>query len=142
MQSKSNMKLTQHFTLEEFVNSDTAKRKHIDNTPSANAIKNIQALCQEVLEPARIEYGRAMIISSGYRSEQLNKAVGGAKNSQHMTGCAADIVCSDPEKLFEIMRKGKFDQLLWEHKGKTQWLHVSYRPNGVNRQQAIDNYQA
>jgi hypothetical protein len=136
------MKLTEHFTLAEFVNSDTAKRKRIDNTPSANAIKNIQALCQEVLEPARIEYGRAMIISSGYRSEQLNKAVGGAKNSQHMTGCAADIVCSDPEKLFEIMRKGKFDQLLWEHKGKTQWLHVSYRPNGVNRQQAIDNYQA
>jgi hypothetical protein len=136
------MKLTEHFTLAEFVNSDTAKRKRIDNTPSANAIKNIQALCQEVLEPARIEYGRAMIISSGYRSEQLNKAVGGAKNSQHMTGCAADIVCSDPEKLFEIMRKGKFDQLLWEHKGKTQWLHVSYRPNGVNRQQAVDNYQA
>jgi hypothetical protein len=136
------MKLTEHFTLAEFVNSDTAKRKRIDNTPSANAIKNIQALCQEVLEPARIEYGRAMIISSGYRSEQLNKAVGGAKNSQHMTGCAADIVCSDPEKLFEIMRKGKFDQLLWEHKGKTQWLHVSYSPNGVNLQQAIDNYQA
>jgi hypothetical protein len=136
------MKLTQHFTLEEFVYSDTAKRKRIDNTPSANVLKNIQALCQEVLEPARIEYGRAMIISSGFRSEQLNKAVGGAKNSQHMTGCAADIVCSDPERLFEILGKGKYDQLLWEHSGKTQWLHVSYKPGGKNRQQAIDNYQA
>ena len=136
------MKLTSHFTLSEFTYSETAQRKNIDNTPSPNAIANIKALCEEVLEPAREEYGRAMIISSGYRSEQLNKAVGGAKNSQHMTGCAADIVCSDPEKLFEIMRKGKFDQLLWEHKGKTQWLHVSYKPGGVNRQHAIDNYQA
>jgi hypothetical protein len=137
------MKLTEHFTLAEFVNSDTAKRKHIDNTPSPNAIANIKALCEEVLEPAREEYGRAMIISSGYRSEQLNKAVGGAKTSQHMTGCAADIVCSEPRRLFDIIKaNGKFDQLLWEHAGKTQWIHVSYKPNGKNRQQANDNYKA
>lgn len=137
------MKLTQHFTLEEFVYSETATRKHIDNTPSANAIRSIKALCEDVLEPAREEYGKAMIISSGYRSEQLNKAVGGAKNSQHMTGCAADIVCSEPKRLYEILKEqGNFDQLLWEHAGKTQWLHVSYKPNGKNRQQAIDNYKA
>jgi hypothetical protein len=84
-----------------------------------------------------------MIISSGYRSEQLNKAVGGAKTSQHMTGCAADIVCSEPRRLFDIIKaNGKFDQLLWEHAGKTQWIHVSYKPNGKNRQQANDNYKA
>jgi hypothetical protein len=137
------MKLTQHFTLEEFTYSETAKRKNIDNTPSPNAIANIKALCEEVLEPAREEYGRAMIISSGYRSEQLNKAVGGAKTSQHMTGCAADIVCSEPRRLFDIIKaNGKFDQLLWEHAGKTQWIHVSYKPNGKNRQQANDNYKA
>lgn len=137
------MKLTQHFTLEEFTYSETAKRKNIDNTPSPNAIANIKALCEEVLEPAREEYGRAMIISSGYRSEQLNKAVGGAKTSQHMTGCAADIVCSEPRRLFDIIKaNGKFDQLLWEHAGKTQWLHVSYKPNGKNRKQANDNYKA
>jgi hypothetical protein len=137
------MKLTQHFTLEEFTYSETAKRKNIDNTPSPNAIANIKALCEEVLEPAREEYGRAMIISSGYRSEQLNKAVGGEKTSQHMTGCAADIVCSEPRRLFDIIKaNGKFDQLLWEHAGKTQWIHVSYKPNGKNRQQANDNYKA
>jgi hypothetical protein len=137
------MKLTQHFTLEEFTYSETAKRKNIDNTPSPNAIANIKALCEEVLEPAREEYGRAMIISSGYRSEQLNKAVGGAKTSQHMTGCAADIVCSEPRRLFDIIKaNGKFDQLLWEHAGKTQWIHISYKPNGKNRQQANDNYKA
>ena len=137
------MKLTQHFILEEFVYSETATRKHIDNTPSANAIRSIKALCEDVLEPARVEYGKAMIISSGYRSEQLNKAVGGAKNSQHMTGGAADIVCSEPRRLFDIIKaNGKFDQLLWEHAGKTQWIHVSYKPNGKNRQQANDNYKA
>jgi hypothetical protein len=137
------MKLTKHFTLEEFTYSETAKRKNIDNTPSPNAIANIKALCEEVLEPAREEYCRAMIISSGYRSEQLNKAVGGAKTSQHMTGCAADIVCSEPRRLFDIIKaNGKFDQLLWEHAGKTQWIHVSYKPNGKNRQQANDNYKA
>ena len=137
------MKLTSHFTLSEFTYSETAQRKNIDNTPSPNAIANIKALCEEVLEPAREEYGRAMIISSGYRSEQLNKAVGGAKTSQHMTGCAADIVCSEPRRLFDIIKaNGKFDQLLWEHAGKTQWIHVSYKPNGKNRQQANDNYIA
>jgi hypothetical protein len=137
------MKLTQHFTLEEFTYSETAKRKNIDNTPSPNAIANIKALCEEVLEPAREEYGKAMIISSGYRCEELNKAVGGAKTSQHMTGCAADIVCSEPRRLFDIIKaNGKFDQLLWEHAGKTQWIHVSYKPNGKNRQQANDNYKA
>ena len=137
------MKLTSHFTLSEFTYSETAQRKNIDNTPSPNTIANIKALCEEVLEPAREEYGRAMIISSGYRSEQLNKAVGGAKTSLHMTGCAADIVCSEPRRLFDIIKaNGKFDQLLWEHAGKTQWIHVSYKPNGKNRQQANDNYKA
>lgn len=137
------MKLSLHFTLSEFTYSETAQRKNIDNTPSPNAIANIKALCEEVLEPAREEYGRAMIISSGYRSEQLNKAVGGAKTSHHMTGCAADIVCSEPRRLFDIIKaNGKFDQLLWEHAGKTQWIHVSYKPNGKNRQQANDNYKA
>jgi hypothetical protein len=137
------MRLSQHFTLEEFVYSETAIRKGIDNYPTNEAITNLLMLCRDVLEPAREEYGKAMIISSGYRCEELNRAVGGAKTSQHMTGCAADIVCSEPRKLFDIIkRQGKFDQLLWEHSGKTQWLHVSYKSNGKNRQQAIDNYQA
>lgn len=137
------MTLTHHFDLNEFVYSETAERKGIDNYPDNIAITNLLLLCRDVLEPAREEYGKAMIISSGYRCQQLNNAVGGAKNSQHMTGCACDIVCSEPRRLFEIFKKqGNFDQLLWEHSGKTQWLHVSYKPHGGNREQAIDNYQA
>lgn len=137
------MKLTHHFDLSEFVYSETAERKGIDNYPDNTAIANLLLLCRDVLEPAREEYGKAMIISSGYRCQQLNNAVGGAKNSQHMTGCACDIVCSEPRRLFEIFKQqGNFDQLLWEHAGKTQWLHVSYKPHGGNREQAIDNYKA
>ena len=136
------MKLSEHFTLEEFIYSETAIRKGIDNYPDNIAITNLMMLCRDVLEPAREEYGKAMIISSGYRCEELNKAVGGAKTSLHMQGLAADIVCSEPKKLFEILKKGKFDQLLWEHAGKIQWIHVSYKPNGKNRQQANDNYIA
>lgn len=137
------MKLTHHFDLNEFVYSETAERKGIDNYPDNIAITNLLLLCRDVLEPAREEYGKAMIISSGYRCQQLNNAVGGAKNSQHMTGCACDIVCSEPRRLFEIFKQqGNFDQLLWEHCGKTQWLHVSYKPHGGNREQAIDNYKA
>ena len=137
------MKLTQHFDLSEFVYSETAERKGIDNYPDNIAITNLLMLCRDVLEPAREEYGKAMIISSGYRCVELNKAVGGKPNSQHLTGCAADIVCSEPKRLYDIIKeKGNFDQLLWEHSGKTQWLHVSYKPNGKNRQQAIDNYKA
>ena len=137
------MKLTHHFDLSEFVYSETAERKGIDNYPTNEAITNLLMLCRDVLEPAREEYGKAMIISSGYRCEELNKAVGGAKNSQHLTGCAADIVCSEPKRLFEILKEqDNFDQLLWEHSGKTQWLHVSYKPHGGNRGQAIDNYKA
>ena len=136
------MKLTKHFDLREFIYSETAERKGIDNYPDNIATTNLLMLCRDVLEPAREEYGKAMIISSGYRCEELNKAVGGAKTSLHMQGLAADIVCSEPKKLFEILKKGKFDQLLWEHAGKIQWIHVSYKPNGKNRQQANDNYIA
>ena len=143
IQKLNSMKLSLHFDLNEFVYSETAQRKGIDNYPDNIAITNLLLLCRDVLEPAREEYGKAMIISSGYRCEELNNAVGGAKNSQHMTGCACDIVCSEPRRLFEIFKKqGNFDQLLWEHSGKTQWLHVSYKPHGGNREQAIDNYKA
>ena len=132
-----------YFKISEFTQSHTATAHSIANVPTAEAVKNLEALVTCVLDPVREAWGTPIIVSSGYRCEELNKAVGGAKNSQHMTGCAADIVCSEPRKLFDIIKQqGKFDQLLWEHSGKTQWLHVSYKPNGKNRQQANDNCKA
>ena len=85
------MYLSKHFTLDELTKSATATRKGIDNTPNEQALKNLQDLVVNVLEPLRVHYGRPIIITSGFRCEKLNKAVGGSPTSQHVLGQAADI---------------------------------------------------
>lgn len=81
-----------NFTYEELVASDTAKAMGIDNTPAdAQIWANIEYLAQNVLQPLRDALNRPIVVSSGYRSPKLNKAVGGASTSHHLTGCAADI---------------------------------------------------
>ena len=84
--------LTAHFCLEEFTQSATAAKHGICNEPPIDAISNLQNLCQQVLEPLREHYGRAIHISSGYRCKELNRRVGGVANSQHLKGEAADPV--------------------------------------------------
>ena len=134
--------LSQHFRLSEFTRSATASARGIDNTPSTSAIDNLRRLCQEVLEPLRRHLDRPVVISSGYRSPALNKAVGGVANSQHMTGQAADIHIPDTatgSAWFEWMEDNLlFDQLIKEKSTKTSksfWIHVSFRKDGKNRQQ-------
>ena len=85
------MQLSQHFHLSEFTRSATATKLGIDNTPSAEAIDHLRALCREVLEPLRQHFNVPIRINSGYRSPALNRAVGGAKRSYHLQGRAADI---------------------------------------------------
>ena len=85
------MKLTENFKLTEFTKSSTAQRLGLDNTPSPNIVRALTNLCQQVLQPLRDWYGKPIIVSSGYRSAMLNKAVGGVSNSQHMKGEAADL---------------------------------------------------
>ena len=137
------MKLTEHFTLSEFVRSETADRNHIDNTPTPDVVENLCALCRNVLEPARVALGAPIYITSGYRCQALNKAVGGKPTSQHLRGEAADLQVRGVEnlrKLYNAIKDhGMFDQLLYESNGATKWIHVSYKQSG-NRQQAIDNY--
>lgn len=137
------MKLTEHFTLAEFVRSDTATNRHIDNTPTTELIENLRALCRNVLEPARVAFGSPIYITSGYRCPALNKAVGGKPTSQHLRGEAADLQVHGMENLrmlYNVIKsRGVFDQLLYESNGATKWIHVSYKSNG-NRRQAIDNY--
>lgn len=126
-----------HFTLKELTRSDTAAQKKIDNTPTAEAVKNLTALVDNVLDPLREMYGKPIYISSGYRCPELNKAVGGVSGSQHKTGQAADINQRSREenaRVFKLIEENlDFDQLLWENGG--QWVHVSFRADGKNRRQ-------
>ena len=138
-------RISKNFTLDELTASATAKQMHIINAPGVDEVCNLCALVHNVLQPLRDAMGESIKIGSGYRCPQLNKAVGGVSNSQHMKGEAADL-CIDGD-----MKKGKrwfewikthcqFDQLIWEHNSKgTYWVHVSYRADGKNRQQVIDN---
>ena len=142
-----NTPVTMHFTIEEMYASDTAKRLGIDNKPTTQKMINLVYLCAFVLEPLRVAMGKPIRISSGYRCERLNKAVGGVYNSQHLKGQAADIDIQGDmafgKKIFEYIRQHlPFDQLIWEKNPKTGscWVHVSfvYPDFGKNRKQVID----
>ena len=111
--------------------SATAQRKGIKNDPSIQVCKSLTALIEKVLDPLREAYGKPIIVTSGYRCEKLNKAVGGAASSQHVKGEAADIrsVQDTPEenkKLFDLIVKLglPFDQLINEY--NYDWVHVSF----------------
>ena len=140
------LQLTTHFTLSEFIRSEKAQSKGIDNTPSLEAVSNLQYLCQQVLEPLRVWLGKPVVINSGYRCSQLNQLVGGVSNSQHLTGEAADIRLPDKAtgQLYAeyILEHCRFDQLLFEQNAKgTCWLHVSCKRKG-NRQMFRPNVKA
>ena len=111
--------------------SATAQRKGINNDPSIQVCQSLTALIEKVLDPLREAYGKPIIVTSGYRCEKLNKAVGGAASSQHVKGEAADIrsVQDTPEenkKLFDLIVKLglPFDQLINEY--NYDWVHVSF----------------
>jgi len=139
------IQISKNFTLEELTASATATAKGIKNNPGQTDIVNLCGLVHNVLQPLRTAMGHAIKIGSGYRSLKLNQAVGGVSNSQHMRGEAADL-CIDGD-----IQKGKrwfdwikahcdYDQLIWEHNAKgSYWVHVSYRCDGRNRRQVIDN---
>lgn len=131
-----------HFTITELSHSDTAVRLSIDNRPSLQAVTNLKALTDNVLDPAREHFGIPITVNSGYRCPRLNAAVGGSPTSQHISGEAADITFSDRHRnrqLFEYIRDHlPYDQLIWE-KGTSdypQWVHVSFSRKG-NRHQVL-----
>ena len=143
------MRLSKSFTYEELIHSNVAERKGLKNRPKTKeeekkVIENLRALCIEVLQPLRDYLGKPVVISSGYRSEEVNRMVGGVKGSQHLRGEAADIHVENTEHLLKIMHfimdETDFDQLIWERdKAGTQWVHVSYRRYGVNKHQVLSS---
>lgn len=140
------MKLTTNFTLNELTYSVTAEANRIDNPPSVQVISNLKALCENVLQPLRDALGCPIIVTSGFRCALLNKRIGGRPNSQHLTGHAADFIVprKNLKEAFNFIRDNlPYDQLLYEYaKDGLKWVHGSYRSDGHNRKQAIDNYKA
>lgn len=139
------MKRIKYFSLAEFINSATAKRLSIDNTPTFEIVDNLNRLA-DYLDEIREKLGKPILVSSGYRCPVLNKAVGGVANSQHQKGLAADLVCADMVKLESVLReRGGFDQLIKEHrKGfpNSFWFHVSVcARNNKPRNQIIMNLE-
>ena len=130
--------LTPHFTLEELIVSQTAVRHGLNNKPSAAVRQSLLELCVNVLEPLRVLAGQPITVSSGYRSVAVNAMIGGAPNSQHIKGEAADINCPaiGQQALFDLIRKSNlpFDQVIDEFKS---WVHVSYTSKRPNRRQPL-----
>lgn len=140
------MNLTKNFTLHEMTYSVTAQYNRINNMPSQPAIKNLKALCENVLQPLRDALGVPVKVTSGYRCAALNARLkGSSKNSQHMTGQAADIIVPgiNLKTVFNFIKDNfEYDQLLFEYSSDGgQWIHVSY-VEGFNRKKVIDNYKA
>lgn len=132
--------MARYFTLGEMCKSDTALANNIENTPTdQTTIGRINALMEECLDKVREMWGKPIGVNSGYRSPELNRAVGGAKNSQHIKGEAADITTGSKEnnrKLFDLIVASDipFDQLIDE--SDYRWLHISYCID-YNRKQVL-----
>ena len=133
---------SKYFTLPEMLESATARRLKIAEqfNPPAEIVNNLELLCKNILDPLREKCG-AITVTSGYRSPALNKAVKGAKSSQHTKGQAADIrgVNVSNAELFNQIQKLKlpFDQMIWEYgtDKEPSWVHVSFSP--LNRRQIL-----
>lgn len=116
-----------HFTVAELTRSATAARLNIDNTPPPEAVEQMERLIADVLQPARVRLGAPIRVNSGYRSEALNRAVGGAPRSYHLYGRAADLTTGSVtgnRRLMEILRTLPHRELIWERGGV--WIHVAY----------------
>lgn len=128
------IKLTDNFTLAEMIHSNTAIARKIKNEPNETQIECLRLLCENVLQPLRDAIDEPMFINSGFRSLELNKAVGGVPTSQHTKGQAADVRVVEPRKLLaELLRQGlDFDQAILY----PTFLHISYN-SGLNRKQVL-----
>ena len=162
------IRLSPHFTLGELTKTsyDTLDK----NIPSRVAIENLRNICENWLEDLRFSYNELygegvkeelrgvngelkgqyqipIIISSGYRSEEVNMKCGGAKGSNHLTGCAVDIKCYGPEQMIRMAgilldiadgTKRDFDELIQEKRGSTYWIHFAVRPKDNRRKILYD----
>ena len=145
------MQISKHLSLAEVSRSETAKRKGINNTPSGEHLENFKKLAENIFEPIREHFGVPIHICSGYRSKELNAAVGGSSSSQH---CSAEAIDIDMEgspngvtnkMVFDFIKDNlNFDQMIWEFGNDTNpdWVHVSYESTGKQRKQILKAIKA
>jgi hypothetical protein len=144
------MQLSEHLSVAEYIKSDTAKRKGISNSMTAAHTENAKVLAAKVFEPIRMHFGKPIFVSSGYRSEALNSAIGGSSSSQHCSAEAIDLDQDDRgtgvtnRMVFDYIKDNLvFDQLIFEM-GDDQnpdWVHVSYKVSGTQRKQILRAYR-
>lgn len=136
------MQLTENFTLSELTESKKARELGIDNTLPPLLMRNAQALAER-LQIIRDVLRVPVYISSGYRCEALNKAVGGSYTSQHQLGLAADIHAKGytAQELFDAILKMNisYDQLIIERVGLKEWVHISVQPYERNEKLGYTN---
>lgn len=135
------MQLTKNFSLAELTKSQSATRLGLDNTPGETEIANLKRLCEEVLQPVRDHFGKPVVVSSGYRSPQVNAAIGGSRTSEHCKGMAADIEIHgvpNPELAQWIHDNLRYRQLILEFytqgEPNSGWVHVSFNPVDLKKQ--------
>lgn len=131
------MMLSLNFALSEFTDSQTAARLGIDNDPPAEMYDTLKATARCMEDVRDLLDGKPILISSGYRSPELNAAVGGSKNSQHAKGEAVDFVCpkfGTPEQIVQKIKDSPllFDQCILEF---SRWVHISFSER--NRRQTL-----
>jgi hypothetical protein len=140
------MKLSEHLDLSEVTRSESAKRKGISNMPTEAHIANFKLLAEKIFEPIRTHFRCPIIISSGYRSKELNAAIGGSLTSQHCQGEAIDIDMDGTPNgvtnrmVFDYIKDNlEWDQLIYEFgdKENPDWVHVSYESSGKQRKQIL-----
>lgn len=130
--------LSKNFDWKEFEKSDTASRLHIVNVINDWEVRdNIKALVEDVLQPLRDKWGGPLFINSGYRSKELNEAVGGVETSQHRKGQAADVGVTDPYALAKLAKRMRlpYDQMIIY----PSFVHFSHKADGENRGQILYN---
>lgn len=140
------MQITEHFSLKELTRSETARRLGLQNTPYSAEMANIQYTAEQ-LEKIRAYVGRGIVVTSCFRSERVNKAVGGSPTSAHRFGLAADCDAigltslAFAEEIIKMRDEGKikFDQLILEfpERGDGAWVHVGFRRNSPMRNQIM-----
>ncbi len=138
------MRLSKNFVLSEITRSNTAKRLGIDNEPTKKDLENLQRIVTNLLQPVRNHLG-PIRISSGYRSKELNRAIGGSNKSQHSKGEAVDIqfwrdgqMCNKEVYDWIIDNAVEFDQMINEF--DFSWIHISLKKSN-NRREVLEAYK-